>query len=310
MLGAALLSACAGMKTPEEISGDYELRTVAVAAVRGGGKQSAAIIGELSRSLGKSGVRAVPLEGLDDLLADSAFSLKKEADPHLLNEIRRATDADAVVILELDHSRRGVGVSVLDARNGAALLETDANSGGKRFQTVGDVAAAAARAMAPLIKRGKRRRDDGSSLEESPPADQPSTLGLGLNVFGGQLAYQPSKEYRGELRYQIGKSGSGSDQVSASAAGLRGYRLFWTDGATHPYLGLEAAYLMGRDRSSHSVAGEAGGAFIGIERRIASRLWIGLDAGPYFLHLRENEFHMTDASLQFVANTSLTFFLF
>lgn len=261
MLGTALLSACAGMKTPEDIAGGYEPRTVAVAAVRGGGKQSAAITPAFAQRLGKSGVRAAPLEGLDDLMADSAF------------------------------------------------LETDASSGDKRFKTVGGVADAD-RAMAPLLKSGARRRDDGSSIEDSPGQEPPATLGLGVNDLGGQLAYQPTPRTRLELRYQIGKNGSGSDQVSASAVGLRGYLLSWTDGATHPYLGLEAAYLMGRDRSSHSVVGEAGGAFIGIERRLTRRLSIEVDAGPYFLYLRENEFHMTDASLQFVANTSLMFFIF
>ena len=89
--------------------------------------------------------------------------------PRLLDEIRRATGADAIVFLSLDPSWRALEISALDARTGDAVLRSAAHPKSAAFEGAGEIADAAARALSSLA--GERRAVRTSRPDE-PPLDE------------------------------------------------------------------------------------------------------------------------------------------
>ncbi|MBI4061967.1 MAG: hypothetical protein HY403_11120 [Elusimicrobia bacterium] len=280
-------------------------RIYAVADVAGAGSQSGAIAGWVVDRLARSGLRAVSLPKTDPVLAGAAATLRTHSDSRLLQEIRRTTGADAVLLLELARDRSSISVVVLDARSGRVLGRETRRSGGERFRTVGD----AATAVAAFVAGSGTAAPRAWAAPERGAEWEAETFGLGVNVLGGHLAWRPLRATRLELRYQTGRAGSGMGQTTSNVGGLRAYRVFREGGSTRPYLGVEGDYLDVRG-SGRKAAGGAGGPFVGVERRVLGSLWFGVDAGPYLVHMRESSARVSETSLEFVANTALTWYLF
>lgn len=141
----------------------------------------------------------------------------------------------------------------------------------------------------------------GGAAAEEPPPDR---LAVGVTAVGGQLDWTFARRTRAELRYVTGESGA----IRSNAVGLRGYRLIGSS-ATRPYAGAELAYV-GAKGGGARAAGTAGGAFVGVERRIARRVALGADAGPYVFSMRDAATRVSDSTLEFVLNCSAMLFLF
>ena len=135
----------------------------------------------------------------------------------------------------------------------------------------------------------------------------PSKLALGVNYTGAQARCGLTPRTALEARYQSGESGD----VSASAVGLRLYRFLREAGRYRAFFGGELAALSGdtKDRR-YGTSGFAAGAFFGIETRPVRSIAIGLDAGPYFIALKERKSKLSSSGLDFVLDTYAVFYLF
>lgn len=167
-----LLAACGGADRQETLSRapSFRARSVAVAAVRGARGKGVAISRALVSRLEGLGLAASNLEESDSVLAGSALGLEAARSPRLLDEIRRATGADAVVFLSLDPSWRSLEISALDARTGDAVLRSAASPRGEAYSDPAEIADSAARALAPLAseRRKARATSPDSPVDEIP----------------------------------------------------------------------------------------------------------------------------------------------
>lgn len=135
----------------------FRAKSVAVAAARGARGRGVEIGRALVARLEASGLAASALEESDSVLAGSALGLETARSPRVLDEIRRATGADAVVFVSLDPDWRSLDVSALDARTGDAVLRAAVKPRGPRFSGPPEIADAAARALAALSADRKPR---------------------------------------------------------------------------------------------------------------------------------------------------------
>lgn len=147
----------------------FRARTIAVAAVRGSRGKGVDISRALTRRLEAEGIAAASLEESDSVLAGAALGLDTAANPRVLDEIRRATGADAIAFLSLDPSWRSLDVSALDARTGEAVLRTAAHPRGDEFASPAEVAEAAARALSALAAEHAKPR---ASAPPGEPVDE------------------------------------------------------------------------------------------------------------------------------------------
>lgn len=170
-LAALLLAACAAPERDGVLSGSpsFRARSLAVAAVRGSRGKGVAVSRELVRRLEAEGVAASSLEESDSVLAGSAVGLEAANNPRLLDEIRRATGADAIVFLSLDPSWKTLEVSALDARTGDAVLRASARPRGDAFDSPAEVGEVAAKALAGLFAE---RRAPRATRPDEPPVDE------------------------------------------------------------------------------------------------------------------------------------------
>ncbi|MBI5247383.1 MAG: hypothetical protein HY923_09385 [Elusimicrobia bacterium] len=166
-----LLGSCATSERDDVLSNSpsFRAKSVALAATRGARGKAFEISRELSKRLEAQGLPASALEESDSVLAGSAVELEAASNPRLLAEIRRATGADAVVFLSLDPFWRTLDVSALDTRTGDAVLRSAARPRGDAFESPAEIAAAAARALAPLAAV---RRAPKASRPDEPPLDE------------------------------------------------------------------------------------------------------------------------------------------
>ena len=142
------------------------------------------------------------------------------------------------------------------------------------------------------------------------PNTEPSRLSLGANVIGAQIGYNISHDWRVEMRTVTGKQNADAGKIRSQVSGLRGYRLFGS-GATRFYLGAEAGYVVAsQENSSYRATGAVAGGFLGVERRLTRRIWIGVDAGPYYFSLKEKATQATDKGMDFVLNSAVMFYIF
>jgi hypothetical protein len=81
------------------------------------------------------------------------------ADLRVLSEVRRATEADAVVILALAPKWRSLDITAWSTATGQRLLSSSARPKGEFFASPVDVAHAAARALSSLGPPPARLRD-------------------------------------------------------------------------------------------------------------------------------------------------------
>lgn len=167
-----LLAACGTAERQESLSRSpsFRARTVAVAATRGARGKGVEISRALVRRLESLGLTASALEESDSVLAGSAIGLEAARNPRLLDEIRRATGADAVVFLSLDPAWRGLEVSALDARTGDAVLRSVSHPRGDAFEGADEIADAASRALAPLAseRRAVKATRPDDPVDEIP----------------------------------------------------------------------------------------------------------------------------------------------
>jgi hypothetical protein len=163
-----LFSACApgsGRVRIQSQSPSFHAGTIAIAATRGASAKSVPLAHDLARRLLLAGMRAVPLEEADSVLAGSALTLEGAADPSVLAEIRQTTGAEAVAFLTLAPGWRALEIAVLSTDTGDAVLRATARPRGDAFATPEDAAAAAAEALAALAP--DRARGAAAVLENS-----------------------------------------------------------------------------------------------------------------------------------------------
>lgn len=168
-----MIAACAPAERNDVLSHSpsFRARTVAVAATRGARGKGVEISRALVSRLESSGLTASALEESDSVLAGSALGLEAARSPRLLDEIRRATGADAIVFLSLDANWRALEISALDARTGDAVLRSVAHPRADAFAGASEIADAAARALSPLAaerRAPKASRADGPAIGEIP----------------------------------------------------------------------------------------------------------------------------------------------
>jgi len=150
-------------------------------------------------------------------------------------------------------------------------------------------------------------------------------LSIGINDLGGQLRLHLSPRWAAEGRFLTGSASSDVGDVHANVFGVRGYRFFSERHRFRLYAGLEGDYVhtslesVNTANNPNSVAtisgfgdtsGYAMGAFGGMEFRLLRRVAIDFDVGPYMIGLKEKVTGVSDASLDFVANTAINVYLF
>jgi hypothetical protein len=172
LLPAFLLISCAPSERNDTLSNSpsFRARTVAIAATRGSRGKGVEISRALVSRLEALGLTASSLEESDSVLAGSALGLEAAMSPRLLDEIRRATGADAIVFLSLDPSWRALEIQALDARTGDAVLRSVANPRGDAFANTSEIADAAARALASLAaeRRAPKAHRPDDPTDEIP----------------------------------------------------------------------------------------------------------------------------------------------
>jgi len=171
LLPALLLAGCSSAERNEALSNSpsFRARTVTVAAPRGARGKGVEISRALVKRLEDLGLAASALEESDSVLAGSAVGLEAARNPRLLDEIRRATGADAVVFLSLDPRWSALEISALDARTGDAVLRSVAHPRGEAFAGAPEIADAAAGALSPLAAGRRKTR---ASRPDEPPVDE------------------------------------------------------------------------------------------------------------------------------------------
>jgi hypothetical protein len=149
--------------------------------------------------------------------------------------------------------------------------------------------------------------------EYSGPDLPTQRLSVGVNYTGGQLRWRLSPRWAAEGRMQFGSADSDYGQVHSQVFGMRLYRfapLYMWERASW-YLAGEADYAKAdTNNSSYSTKGFAAGAVGGVELRIAKRLSVDADIGPYVISLKETQTNLTSTGMDFVVNTALNFYLF
>lgn len=178
LAAAAALSACAlgsGRVETTSQAPSFKAKVLAIAAARGAGPRGAELARDLSRRLQAGGIRAPALEESDSVLAGSALSLEIAADPRVLAEIRRATEADGVVFLSLDPNWRTLEVSVLDSVTGDLVLRATARPSGEAFESADAAAAAAAEALSGLA--AERHKAAAAAREKTDELEVPDVKG-------------------------------------------------------------------------------------------------------------------------------------
>ena len=171
LLTALLFAGCASSKRNDALSNSpsFRARTLAVAATRGSRGKGVEISRALVKRLEGLGLAASALEESDSVLAGAALGLEAAMNPRLLDEIRRATGADAIVFLSLDPTWHTLEISALDGRTGDAVLRSVARPRGDAFAGPPEIADAAARALSPLAAE---RRAPRASRPDEPTTDE------------------------------------------------------------------------------------------------------------------------------------------
>jgi len=172
LLPVLLLAACVEAERNDALSNfpAFRARTATVAATRGARGKGVDISRALVKRLEILGLPASALEESDSVLAGSALGLEAAMNPRLLDEVRRATGADAIIFLSLDPTWSSLDVSALDARTGDAVLRSVARPRGDAFADAAEIADAAARALASLAAE---RRAPRATRPDEPTDDIP-----------------------------------------------------------------------------------------------------------------------------------------
>jgi hypothetical protein len=156
------------------------------------------------------------------------------------------------------------------------------------------------------------------------PRSWPHRISFGMNDLGGQLRLHLNRDWAAEGRFLTGSANSDVGQVHSLVLGMRGYRFLPEHRRLKLYVGAEGDYVKTSMRSvnttnPNSVANASGfgntsgyamGGFGGMEFRVLKRIALDLDIGPYMIGLKEKLTGVSDASLDFVADTAINVYLF
>jgi hypothetical protein len=164
--------ACAGVTSRVEKitqAASFHPSRVAIAAAhdaRGKGVEMSRV---LAQRLQSTGLQAVVLEESDSVVAGALLGVDVAADPHLIAEIRRATEADGIVFMNLEPNWQSMDIVVLNAMNGELVLRAKVKPQGDTFSSVEDVVAAAAKSLSGLTGRKvKAIKKESSDIDEIP----------------------------------------------------------------------------------------------------------------------------------------------
>jgi len=149
--------------------------------------------------------------------------------------------------------------------------------------------------------------------EYSGPDLPAQRLSIGVNYTGGQLRYRLTSRWAAEGRMQFGSADSDYGRVRSQVFGVRLYRFaplnVWEKASW--YVAGEADYAKAdANNSSYATKGFAAGAAGGLELRIAKRISIDADIGPYVISLKETQTNVSSTGMDFVVNTALNIYLF
>ena len=166
--------------------------------------------------------------------------------------------------------------------------------------------------LGPILFSGAR-----AFAEDEAPLRR--KFGLGLTYLGGSLRYGFLKSWTAEFHFYYDKATADNGDVTANVVGARVYRFFKAGQKLQPYAGLEGDYVSAKLKDGgsygggsldYSASGSALGGFGGVEYYFLKRLSISLDAGPYFVSLKEKQTSLKDSGVDFVINTSVNFYFF
>lgn len=145
----------------------------------------------------------------------------------------------------------------------------------------------------------------------APPRRADHRWGLGVNYLGAQLRYYFSSRWALEGRYQQGKASSDAGDVKAQVYGLRLYRYFHPERRFVLYWAGEGDRAAAKSETGgYKVEGFTIGAVGGFEFKVASRVGLAIDLGPYVISLKERQTQLSETNLDFVLNTALVVHLF
>ena len=144
-------------------------------------------------------------------------------------------------------------------------------------------------------------------------------FGVGLTYLGGSLRVGFLKSWTAESHFYYDKTSADNGDVTSNVAGARLYRCFRAGQKLEPYAGVEGDYVSAKLKdsasynsgsSSYSTSGTAFGAFGGVEYYFLKRLSICLDAGTFYVSLKEKQTGLKDSGVDFVFSSSVNFYLF
>ncbi len=169
LLSAALAACSSGGGSKSLSQGPRKaVSRMVVASVSGpgeyGGESAARALAE---ALSAGRFEAVAAADADTVVSGAELGLSG-ASPATLAELRRATEAQAVVFGTFAPKGDSLDLTVLDARSGDVLGRVRVKSDGAAFTSMREAARAAAAALAPLAK-GRRGKATAPELDELPP---------------------------------------------------------------------------------------------------------------------------------------------
>jgi hypothetical protein len=137
-------------------------------------------------------------------------------------------------------------------------------------------------------------------------------LAVGACYAGGQVRLGLTPRWAVELRALTGASeGEAGERTDSFVGSLRVYRRLGGSGRWRFFSGGEGGYA---SADAQGKAGDSGGyiagVFGGMEYYPLKRLSLGLDAGPYFISLKQNSGAVTDSTVDIVLNSSINFYFF
>jgi len=124
-------------------------------------------------------------------------------------------------------------------------------------------------------------------------------LGIDLNYPGGGIRYFLADRYAVEARGQFEKE--------TLTAGLRGYRYFGLQTGIYPYVGLEADYILFKDKAAN-VGGYAGQIFAGGEYFVWRNVSVQFDFGPAYIYLADNAYQFSVSGFEYVINFGINYY--
>ncbi|MCK5492713.1 MAG: hypothetical protein KAJ14_06365 [Candidatus Omnitrophica bacterium] len=123
--------------------------------------------------------------------------------------------------------------------------------------------------------------------------------GVGVNYPGVSVKYGISKNHAVEIKSQFGED--------IFVIGPRYYYNFNPQDKVVLYIGGEVDYLTFEGESSDG-SGFVGGIFVGGEYFINAKFGIGLDFGPVYVNIEDEETSLYEEGIDYIVNISLSYY--